>query len=208
MVSHHWPVELREEQILLRPLRRRDENAWREVRTRNAQWLQPWEPTGPLGSFAPPNFTEYRKSLAHQAKHGLLFPFAIEYAGHFVGQVTGGHIVRGALSSMPIGYWIDRAVAGRGITPVAVALLTDYCFREQGLHRIEINVRPENAPSLRVVEKLGLRDEGLRKAYLHIDGAWRDHRSFALCAEEVPHGLRARLAERERRPGQGRQGRR
>ena len=74
----------------------------------------------------------------------------------------------------------------------AVALATDHCFRGVGLHRVEVNIRPENGPSLRVVEKLGFRDEGVRRAFLHIDGGWRDHRTFALCAEEVPQGLLAR----------------
>ncbi len=61
-----------------------------------------------------------------------------------------------------------------------------------GLHRVEINIRPENTASLRVVAKLGFRDEGLRRSYLHIDGDWRDHRTFALTAGEVPGGLLAR----------------
>ena len=58
--------------------------------------------------------------------------------------------------------------------------------------RVEVNIRPENGPSLRVVEKLGLRDEGLRKRYLHIRGSWADHRTFALTVEEVPDGLLGR----------------
>ena len=46
--------------------------------------------------------------------------------------------------------------------------------------------------SRRVVEKLGFRPEGLRPAYLHIDGDWRDHLSFALTSDEVPGGVLAR----------------
>ena len=88
-----------------------------------------------------------------------------------------------------LGYWVDRDRAGRGIAPTAVAMATDHCFRVLGLHRMEINIRPENSPSLRVVEKLGFRDEGYRERYLHINGEWADHRSFALTAEEVPEGL-------------------
>lgn len=53
-----------------------------------------------------------------------------------------------------------------------------------GLHRVEVNIEPENVASLRVVAKLGLRDEGLR-LHLHIDGDWRDHRSFAVTAEDL-----------------------
>ena len=61
-------------------------------------------------------------------------------------------------------------------------------LRRLRLHRIEIVIRPENAASLRVVDKLGLRYEGSRPAFLHIDGAWRDHEVFVLNADEVPGG--------------------
>ena len=71
-------------------------------------------------------------------------------------------------------------------------MATDHCFGVLGLHRIEVNIRPENLPSLRVVEKLGLRDEGVRERYLHIQGEWTDHRTFAVTTEEVPDGLLAR----------------
>ena len=74
-----------------------------------------------------------------------------------------------------------------------MALAADHCWFALGLHRIEIAIRPENTASLRVVDKLGFRFEGERPRYLHIDGDWRDHRVFALNAEEVPGGLMARL---------------
>ena len=90
-----------------------------------------------------------------------------------------------------VGYWVDQARAGRGIAPTAVAMATDHCFEALGLHRMEINIRPDNGPSLRVVEKLGFRDEGRRERFLHINGEWADHRSFALTSEEVPGGLLA-----------------
>ena len=100
-----------------------------------------------------------------------------------------------------VGYWVDRREAGRGLTPTAVAMVTDWAFRGLGLHRVEVNIRPENEASLRVVQKLGLREEGLRRAYLHVDGAWRDHRSFAVTAEEVPDGLLTRWLDMHPRTG-------
>jgi [ribosomal protein S5]-alanine N-acetyltransferase len=75
------------------------------------------------------------------------------------------------------------------VIPTALALAVDHCFFTVGLHRIEVNIRPENHASLRVVEKLGFRQEGLRERFLHIDGDWRDHLSFALTTEDVPGGL-------------------
>ena len=84
---------------------------------------------------------------------------------------------------------MSERFAGKGVTPAAVALASDYAFFQVGMHRMEICIRPENAPSLRVVEKLGFRYEGLRRRYIHINGDWRDHFCFALVAEEIPVGV-------------------
>ncbi len=134
------------------------------------------------------------RSLAAQARAGSALPFVIveqQATGReqLVGQLTVSSITWGSAMTATLGYWVDSQRAGRGIAPTAVAIATDYCFGELGLHRMEINIRPENRPSLRVVEKLHFRDEGLRPRYLHIAGQWADHRSFALTAEEVPRGL-------------------
>jgi ribosomal-protein-alanine N-acetyltransferase len=65
----------------------------------------------------------------------------------------------------------------------------NHCFEVLKLHRIEITIRPENLKSLRVVEKLDLRSEGLRPKYLHIDGDWRDHLVFAINKDEYNESL-------------------
>src|SRR5690606_27177814 len=141
------------------------------------------------------------------ARRGEALTFVIEVDGELAGQLSVSPILLGSLRGAAIGYWVSRHVAGRGVAPTAVALAGDYCFTELGLHRLEINIRPENAASLRVVEKLGFRDEGLRRRYLHIDGDWRDHRTFALVAEEVPGGLLERWRRtRARRAGDGADG--
>jgi ribosomal-protein-alanine N-acetyltransferase len=109
-----------------------------------------------------------------------------------VGQLNVSQITYGSLSSASLGYWVVEKAAGQGLTPVAVALATDYLFFEKGLHRMEVCIRPENTASLRVVEKLGFRYEGFRRRYIHIDGKWADHFCFALVVEEVPAGVLAR----------------
>jgi ribosomal-protein-alanine N-acetyltransferase len=97
---------------------------------------------------------------------------------NLIGQITMGGIMYGAMRGAHIGYWIDRNYSNRGFTTQAVKLLTEYGFGELKLHRIEINVRPENAGSIRVAEKAGYLFEGVRPRFLHIDGAWRDHHCF------------------------------
>ena len=160
------------------------------LRAQNAGWLEPWDATSPVPVRGPrPSFGEFVRSLGSQARSGSSLPLAVDYQGLLVGQLTVTGIIYGSLRSGSIGYWVSQHVAGRGIIPTAVALATDHCFEVLGLHRVEVNIRPENAPSLRVVAKLGFRDEGLRERYLHIGDEWCDHRSFALTTEDVPGGL-------------------
>jgi len=194
MSRRGWPVDLQDGRVGLRPLKRNDAAVWRQVRVRNEQWLRPWEATAPSTDTDPlPTYFAMVARLRSEARGGRALPFAITYDGRLVGQVTVGGITYGSARSGYIGYWVDQAVAGRGVVPTAVALVVDHCFNALQLHRLEVSIRPENAASLRVVEKLGLRNEGLRERLLHIDGDWRDHMTFAVTVEEVaPDGLLAR----------------
>jgi [ribosomal protein S5]-alanine N-acetyltransferase len=190
-----WPATLRYGPVTLRPLGYRDVRAWRAVRRRNAVWLQPWDATMPPGgSERPATFRTLVARLNRLARQGQGMPFALDVDGHISGQVTVNNIVRGSAQFGSIGYWLDRDVAGRGIMPTAVALVIDHCFRSAGLHRVEVCIRPENSNSLRVMEKLAIREIGYAPRFLHIDGAWRDHRIFAITVEECPEGMVARLS--------------
>ena len=131
-------------------------------------------------------------TLRSEARSGRVLPFVVTYDGRLVGQLTVGGVIYGSLRAANVGYWVDEALAGRGVIPTAVALAADHAFAVLGLHRIEISMRPENLASKRVAEKVGFRYEGIRPAFLHIDGAWRDHLVYALNADEVPEGLSER----------------
>jgi ribosomal-protein-alanine N-acetyltransferase len=185
---------LRDGDVTLRPVRARDAKPLERVLLANRSWLRQWEATYPGGGSFIDTRASIRNLLAH-ARSGHALPFVIEHEGELVGQLNVSSITFGSLSSATIGYWVAQDVAGRGITPTAVGLATDYCFGVLHLHRMEICIRPENGPSLRVVEKLGFRYEGLRRRFIHINGEWRDHYSFALVAEEVPRGVLRRWRE-------------
>ncbi len=191
-----WPTHLRLGRVGMRPPRLRDAPAWSSLRIRNEAWLSPWEPTSTEPWAVRHSVSSWPSalgSLRRLARAGVVLPFMITYDDELVGQLTVNNIVRGALRSAQIGYWVDRDHAGRGIVTTAVALATDHCFGPVGLHRIEVDIRPENEPSRRVVAKLGFREEGYLVRYLDIDGAWRDHVTYALTVEDVPGGLRRRL---------------
>jgi ribosomal-protein-alanine N-acetyltransferase len=179
---------LSEGETTIRPIRLRDARALERELIENRGWLRTWEATNPVGPMSFDVRASIR-SLQQNARAGLGLPFVIEYAGELAGQLNVSSIAYGSLSSATIGYWVSERFAGKGATPRAVALATDHCFFGVGLHRMEICIRPENKPSLRVVEKLGFRYEGLRRRYIHINGDWRDHFCFALTVDEVPTGV-------------------
>lgn len=174
--------------IAIRLIKQRDARVLQSELMSNRSWLRPWEATSPDGPVSFDMRIGIRR-LLQQYRDGGGVPFVMEYDGELAGQLNVWGIARGSLSSATIGYWVSERFAGRGITPTAVALATDVCFRELGLHRMEICIRPENRASLRVVEKLGFRYEGLRRRFIHIAGDWRDHYAFALVREEVPEGV-------------------
>ena len=165
---------------------------------RNETWLEQWEPTSTY-SWSERNssgaWPQLNSALRKAGRAGTMLPFMLLYGGRLAGQMNVSNVVHGAQRSCTVGYWVDGALAGRGIVPTALALIIDHCFTEVGLHRVEIDIRPENTASLRVVEKLGLRREGYYERYLDIDGGWRDHLAFAVTVEEL-HGatMLSRLA--------------
>jgi [ribosomal protein S5]-alanine N-acetyltransferase len=195
-----WPVTLTEPTLLgvpvgLRPIRVKDATAWRDGRVRNATWLRPWEPTNPETPLYRTTLGPYvamARTMRREARQGITLPWVVTYGDKFAGQLTVGGIVWGSSRSAQVGYWIDEAYAGQGVTPTVLAMAVDHCFFAVGLHRVEATIRPENQASRRVVEKLGFREEGLRRRSLHIDGAWRDHLCYALTVEDVHGGLLAR----------------
>jgi [ribosomal protein S5]-alanine N-acetyltransferase len=177
--------------VTVRPPRRSDAGEWSRVRLASQQWLDQWEPSSNQSWALRNSKSEFRRSLSRMrsaARMGTMLPFVVCYGDRPVGQMTVSNVLRGALKSGSVGYWIDSSVAGRGITPTALALVLDHCLTTAGLHRIEVNIRPENAASLRVVEKLGLRREGYYERYLDIGGAWRDHVAFAITVEDLQGG--------------------
>lgn len=209
-----WPVTLHEDAIAerglatgaqsvtLRPLRLSDEAAWGRLRGDDDGRLAPWEATVPSGARERPlDFRAYVRTQHREARRGAAMPFALEVDGAFAGQVSVGPVMWGSLRSATVGYWIGSPWEGKGLMTLAVAMTLDHLLSPAvGLHRVEIDVRPENARSLAVCRRLGLREEGERRGLMHIAGAWADHVAFVLLAEELmdrPSGLVAGLEEHE-----------
>ena len=187
--------------VRVRGVRMRDAKALEDALSHNRAWLEPWEATNPIIRGQHFDAKASIRGLLDAAKNGTALPLILESEGQLVGQLNVSQITYGSLSSATLGYWVIESAAGKGITPIAVALATDYLFFEKGLHRMEVCIRPENTASLRVMDKLGFRYEGLRRRYIHIGGAWADHFCFALVVEEVPRGIVSRFERGQVPPG-------
>lgn len=190
------PLEVAAGTVALRPPRWRDAGAWSRIRIADEAHLRPWEPDSP-GDWVDRNaFLSWPgqcSALRGLAARGQALPFVITVNDRFSGQLTIGNVVRGSLRSAWIGYWVTSSLTGGGVASAVVALAADHCFSAAGIHRLEATVRPENAPSIRVLEKNGFRSEGLYKRYLNVDGAWRDHLCYAVTAEETDDGMVRKL---------------
>jgi ribosomal-protein-alanine N-acetyltransferase len=182
------PLRLYGSRVMLRPLVAQDFAAWREVRRRNEEWLTPWEPRRPLPQFDPTvnreAFVSRCAARERDAASGLSFGFGLFVDDRLCGEVNVNHVLRGALQTGTIGYWIDERYAGRGLVAEGVVVVFEFAFERLWLHRLEINIVPRNAKSRRVMEKLDVRTEGVAVRMLEINGVWEDHVRYAITAEE------------------------
>lgn len=176
--------------LVMRQLAVGDFEQWREVRTRCADWLTKWEPA--QLSTAPSN--EDRQAFAarcgarsREIQMGSGYGFGIFVDGWFAGEINITSIHRGPFQSAYVGYWIDERHAGKGYIPEAIVLVCQFAFEQLQLHRLQIAIIPRNTASRRVVDKLGLREEGVAERYLEINGQWEDHVRYAITAEEWDH---------------------
>lgn len=182
--------------VRLRPIRRHDGPAWRELRIVNQDFLEPVEPTVDhtwVQAHTPAAWRSMFRFLKQSAEVGQCVPFVIELDGAFVGQLTLGNIQHGVSKDCWIGYWVDHAVTGRGVAKAAVALGVGHAFARVGLHRVTATYLPNNPASGAVLHANGFREEGLLRRNLHIGGQWQDHLYLALLADDFDSSALARL---------------
>jgi ribosomal-protein-alanine N-acetyltransferase len=140
----------------------------------DAAFLAPWEPEREEG-FATVDGQRraIEASLATRAA-GTGMPWVILEDGAVVGRITLFSVVRGALQSGTLGYWVTGARNGRGIATAAVGAALRSAFGDLGLHRVQADTLIHNTASQRVLERNGFRRIGMAPQYLRIAGRWQD----------------------------------
>lgn len=181
-------IRLYGKRIMLRPLTPADWPNWSEVRQRNEEWLTRWEPLRPTSSIDPTRdrdaFSSRCNARDRDRQMGIAYGLGVFVDDAFAGEINLNGVVRGAQQTGTIGYWIDQARAGHRYIAEGVVVLARFAFEQLHLHRLEICIVPRNRNSRRVMEVLGLREEGVATRFLEINGVWEDHVRYGFTAEE------------------------
>ncbi|MDE2579577.1 MAG: GNAT family N-acetyltransferase [Hyphomicrobiales bacterium] len=185
---------LRGEGVFLRPPVMDDFPAWAALREESRDFLTPWEPSWPADDLTRAAFRRRIKRQTEEIAREESAPYFIfrQTDGVLLGGLTIGQIRRGFAQTASIGYWMGLPHAGRGYMSRAVRAAASHAFANMRLHRLEAACLPTNEASIRALESVGFRREGLARAYLRINGRWRDHLLFALLENDPPPAARRR----------------
>ena len=175
----HGPV-LAGEGVRLRAPRQADYAEWAALRAESRDFLQPWEPTWPADDLTRVAYRRRLSGYARDLQTGAAYPFFVfrESDGALVGGITLSNVRLGVAQTATVGYWCGRPYARQGHMLAAVRASAAYAFERLGLNRLEAACVPENAASQGLLLKAGFEREGFARAYLKINGVWRDHVLF------------------------------
>jgi ribosomal-protein-serine acetyltransferase len=128
---------------------------------RNRAHLAPWLPWVPA-TRSPDDSLAFIRLTRRQVADNDGFQTTIEVDGAIAG-MAGLHRVDWNNRATSIGYWLGADHQGRGTMTEAVAALVDHAFGAWALHRVVIEAAVGNARSRAVPERLGFREEGVRR---------------------------------------------
>lgn len=164
---------MNEGRVYLRHVRKGDQAELLALALAGRALHEPWI-TPPCTARA---FNLYHRRTLRDDHEGVLVCLKADH--RIVGVINMNNIVRGAALCATLGYYAGIESAGQGYMAEGLRLVKDHAFGELGLHRIEANIQPDNRRSIALVRRCGFKLEGLAKAFLFINGAWRDHERWA-----------------------------
>ena len=175
------------DRVLLRAPQMSDYPAWAELRAASHDFLIPWEPLWAPDELSRASFRRrirhYMRDMREDVGYAL---FVYDTSStSLVGGITLCNVRRGVTQSCTLGYWVGAAHARQGFMTAAVRAVVPFVFDSLELHRLEAACLPENTASMRLLERVGFKREGLARQYLRINGDWRDHVLYALLETDL-----------------------
>ena len=164
--------------VRVRVLAREDRTEFLALARESRRLHRPW-------TYPPERADQFDELYSRSRREDFLCLLAIHIeTGAMTGVFTISQIVRGAFQSAYLGYYAHEEFAGQGLMREALEQVLDHAFGALGLHRIEANIQPGNAPSIALARGAGFRLEGFSPRYLLIGGQWRDHERYAITIDE------------------------
>lgn len=164
----------------------RDARSLLDMRVANRHFFDPWEPDSSRELYTADG---QRKDLAQRERdwhEDRRYSFAIvSPEDEIIGGIVLSNVIRGALQSANVGYYVAKAHNDKGVGSEAVRQVVRFAFDELGLHRVEAGVMPHNPRSMRVLEKAGFTRIGFAPHYLKLHGEWREHHLFQITVEDL-----------------------
>jgi RimJ/RimL family protein N-acetyltransferase len=84
-----------------------------------------------------------------------------------------------------LGYWLHVSSTGRGLATRAARGMLVHALEGLWMERVEVSVALANVASVRVAQRLGLREEGVRGRAIRAGGQQHDARVFAAFASDL-----------------------
>jgi ribosomal-protein-alanine N-acetyltransferase len=169
------------EGVMLRAPVMADFMEWATLRNLSRGFLAPWEPTWPADDLTRSAYRRRVRRYAEDIRMDQAYAFFLFRKSDdlLIGGLTIANVRRGVAQAGSLGYWMGAPYAGQGYMTAAVRAITRFSFSSLRLHRLEAACIPTNTPSVRLLERVGFKREGLARQYLCIDGIWQDHLLFA-----------------------------
>lgn len=179
-------IRLQGTRVMLRPPRRNDWHEWAMLRSHNAGFLKPWEPTWDPECLTEDYYDRRFRRQVREWRADQTYPFLITLndTDAIIGALNINNVCRGAAQQAVLGYWLDEDYQHQGYMTEAGRLLLAHAFTTLELHRLNAGCLPENSASRSLLVRLGFREEGFAARYIQIDGLWRDHVLYGLPVEE------------------------
>ncbi|MFK4070393.1 GNAT family N-acetyltransferase [Streptomyces sp. NPDC029674] len=164
--------------VLMRAVTFDDAEALARSYRRNRAHLAPWDPIRPEAFYTVEGQADRVRGQLEEMRVGRAAHWVFVEGGEIVGHAALSNIVLGPARSAALGYWTDAELVGRGIASAATRHACEVADTRLGLHRVEAGTLLHNTASQRVLTKCGFEEYGIAPKFLHINGAWRDHRLF------------------------------
>ena len=125
----------------------------------------------------------YLRFISKLYRKGKMYDWGISINGKIIG-TAGFSSINFKNNSAEIGYVLNRNYWGLGIAGEAVMAVLNFGFSTLNFNRIEAIIFPDNKRSKRVLEKCGLKSEGIRRSAIFAKGEYRDVEAFSVLKEE------------------------